>query len=124
MFAQRYDDATQLDKQRRLLMAAEEEKKTLNSLLRMEAYSYTKLEDLECDWECKSIRSTRGSSSGNARNGRPGKVSGGVSGYWWWDLKVVNSYGSQDEFQLNPGLGVVAVIIHYFEGLAYYGCID
>jgi len=49
MFAQRYDDATQLDKQRRLLMAAEEEKKTLNSLLRMEAYSYTKLEDLECD---------------------------------------------------------------------------
>jgi len=81
MFAQRCDEyATQLDEQRRLLMAAEEEKKTLNSLLRMaiqQKLALTqKLEDLECDRERKSIRSTRGSSSGSARNGRPGKVSG------------------------------------------------
>lgn len=82
MFAQRCDEyATQLDEQRRLLMAAEEEKKTLNSLLRMaiqQKLALTqKLEDLECDRERKNIRSSRGASGGGgARNGRLAKVSG------------------------------------------------
>jgi protein bicaudal D len=81
MFAQRCDEyATQLDEQRRLLMAAEEEKKTLNSLLRMaiqQKLALTqKLEDMECDRERKNIRSTRGASGSSARNGRLGKVSG------------------------------------------------
>ena len=81
MFAQRCDEyATQLDEQRRLLMAAEEEKKTLNSLLRMaiqQKLALTqKLEDLECDRERKSMRSTRGASTGGTRNGRLAKVSG------------------------------------------------
>ena len=62
MFAQRCDEyATQLEEQRRLLSAAEEEKKTLNSLLRMaiqQKLALTqKLEDLECDRERKSLRS-------------------------------------------------------------------
>jgi len=79
MFAQRCDEyATQLEEQRRLLSAAEEEKKTLNSLLRMaiqQKLALTqKLEDLECDRERKNLRSqpTR-----NPRNiTRLGKVSG------------------------------------------------
>ena len=80
MFAQRCDEyATQLDEQRRLLMAAEEEKKTLNSLLRMaiqQKLALTqKIEDLECDRERKNIRvpSARG-----MRNGSRTKVSGNL----------------------------------------------
>lgn len=81
MFAQRCDEyATQLDEQRRLLMGAEEEKKTLNSLLRMaiqQKLALTqKLEDMECDRERKNLRGSRASTSGSARNGRLGKVSG------------------------------------------------
>jgi len=62
MFAQRCDEyATQLEEQRQLLSAAEEEKKTLNSLLRMaiqQKLALTqKLEDFECDRERKNLRS-------------------------------------------------------------------
>lgn len=79
MFAQRCDEyATQLEEQRRLLGAAEEEKKTLNSLLRMaiqQKLALTqKLEDLECDRERKNLRSQPTRSAKNV--GRLGKVSG------------------------------------------------
>ena len=79
MFAQRCDEyATQLEEQRRLLSAAEEEKKTLNSLLRMaiqQKLALTqKLEDLECDRERKSLRSQPMRSARNVT--RLGKVSG------------------------------------------------
>lgn len=61
MFAQRCDEyVTQLEEQRRQLIAAEEEKKTLNSLLKMaiqQKLALTqKLEDLEFDCERKSLR--------------------------------------------------------------------
>jgi len=79
MFAQRCDEyATQLEEQRRQLSAAEEEKKTLNSLLRMaiqQKLALTqKLEDLECDRERKNLRSQPVRSGRNV--GRLGKVSG------------------------------------------------
>ncbi|ESO05464.1 hypothetical protein HELRODRAFT_171094 [Helobdella robusta] len=68
MFAQRCDEyVTQLEEQRRQLIAAEEEKKTLNSLLKMaiqQKLALTqKLEDLEFDCERKSMRQQRGSRS-------------------------------------------------------------
>ena len=86
MFAQRCDEyATQLEEQRRVLSAAEEEKKTLNSLLRMaiqQKLALTqKLEDLECDRERKNLRSSQQPTAArnSARNVGPrlGKVSGG-----------------------------------------------
>jgi len=87
MFAQRCDEyATQLEEQRRVLNAAEEEKKTLNSLLRMaiqQKLALTqKLEDLECDRERRNIRSAQqpASASRNAARSvgpRLGKVSAG-----------------------------------------------
>lgn len=75
MFAQRCDEyVTQLDELQRQLTAAEEEKKTLNSLLRMaiqQKLSLTqKLEDLEFDRERRSMRQQRG----GGRKGAP-KVS-------------------------------------------------
>ena len=90
MFAQRCDEyATQLEEQRRLLSAAEEEKKTLNSLLRMaiqQKLALTqKLEDLECDRERKSLRTQPARSARNVS--RLGKVSG--SQYpMWFDPRV------------------------------------
>ena len=79
MFGQRCDEyATQLDEQRRVLSAAEEEKKTLNSLLRMaiqQKLALTqKLEDLECDRERKNLRSQPTRSAKNVTRLR--KVSG------------------------------------------------
>ncbi|XP_050412340.1 protein bicaudal D [Patella vulgata] len=61
MFAQRCDEyVTQLDEQQRQLTAAEEEKKTLNSLLRMAIQQKLvltqRLEDLEFDRERRNIR--------------------------------------------------------------------
>jgi len=80
MFAQRCDEyATQLEEQRRELGAAEEEKKTLNSLLRMaiqQKLALTqKIEDLECDRERRNLRSQPARSARNVT--RLGKVSGG-----------------------------------------------
>ena len=56
MFAARCEEyVTQIDESQRQLLAAEEEKKTLNSLLRMaiqQKLTLTqRLEDLECDRE-------------------------------------------------------------------------
>ncbi|XP_041348589.1 protein bicaudal D-like isoform X3 [Gigantopelta aegis] len=64
MFAQRCDEyVTQLDEQQRQLAAAEEEKKTLNSLLRMaiqQKLALTqRLEDLEFDRERRNMTSRR-----------------------------------------------------------------
>ncbi|BFZ08264.1 hypothetical protein BsWGS_11302 [Bradybaena similaris] len=64
MFAQRCDEyVTQLDEMQRQLSAAEEEKKTLNSLLRMaiqQKLALTqRLEDLEFDRERRNITSRR-----------------------------------------------------------------
>ena len=61
MFGARCEEyVTQLDEAHRQLMAAEEEKKTLNSLLRMaiqQKLALTqRLEDLECDRE-RSVHS-------------------------------------------------------------------
>ena len=62
MIAQRYEEiATQFEEQRQLLSASEEEKKMLNSLLRMaiqQKLALTqKFEDLECDRVRKNMRS-------------------------------------------------------------------
>ncbi len=62
MFAQRCDEyVTQLDELQRQLASAEEEKKTLNSLLRMaiqQKLALTqRLEDMECDRERRNMRS-------------------------------------------------------------------
>jgi len=71
MFAQRCDEyVTQLDEMQRQLSAAEEEKKTLNSLLRMaiqQKLALTqRLEDLEFDRERRTMNSRRtGPRSGN-----------------------------------------------------------
>ena len=65
MFAQRCDEyVTQIDENQRQLAAAEEEKKTLNSLLRMaiqQKLTLTqRLEDLECDRERRNMRRPQG----------------------------------------------------------------
>lgn len=70
MFAQRCDEyVTQLDENQRQLMAAEEEKKTLNSLLRMAIQQKLvltqRLEDLEFDRERRNMRRPQG---GGGRN--------------------------------------------------------
>ena len=74
MFAQRCDEyVTQLDEQQRQLTAAEEEKKTLNSLLRMaiqQKLALTqKIEDLEFDRERRNMRQHR--NDRNDRGDRP-----------------------------------------------------
>lgn len=74
MFAQRCDEyVTQLEEQRRQLEAAEDEKKTLNTLLRMaiqQKLALTqKLEDVEFDRERKNLRQRP------APKGKNGKVS-------------------------------------------------
>lgn len=76
MFAQRCDEyVTQLEEQRRQLVAAEDEKKTLNTLLRMaiqQKLALTqKLEDLEFDRERKNLRQQRATPKA-----KTGKVSG------------------------------------------------
>lgn len=83
MFAQRCDEyVTQLDEQQRQLAAAEEEKKTLNSLLRMaiqQKLALTqKLEDLEFDRERRSMRRQGG---GNRSKMGPPKVSHNYNPY-------------------------------------------
>ena len=75
MFAQRCDEyVTQLDELQRQLTAAEEEKKTLNSLLRMaiqQKLALTqRLEDMEFDRERRNMR--RGGGGGGGRNKMPG----------------------------------------------------
>ncbi|XP_045165047.2 protein bicaudal D homolog 2-like isoform X3 [Mercenaria mercenaria] len=70
MFAQRCDEyVTQLDEYQRQLAAAEEEKKTLNSLLRMAIQQKLvltqRLEDLEFDRERRNMRRPQG---GGGRN--------------------------------------------------------
>ncbi|XP_012944043.1 protein bicaudal D [Aplysia californica] len=77
MFAQRCDEyVTQLDEMQRQLSAAEEEKKTLNSLLRMaiqQKLALTqRLEDLECDREAH--RNNR--RHGGPRSGKMGNSKG------------------------------------------------
>lgn len=74
MFAQRCDEyVTQLDEMQRQLSAAEEEKKTLNSLLRMaiqQKLALTqRLEDLEFDRERRNISSRRQGGPRNAKLG-------------------------------------------------------
>lgn len=78
MFAQRCDEyVTQLDENQRQLAAAEEEKKTLNSLLRMaiqQKLALTqRLEDLEFDRERRSMR--RGGQGGGRNKPGASKVS-------------------------------------------------
>lgn len=78
MFAQRCDEyITQLDELQRQAAAAEEEKKTLNSLLRMaiqQKLALTqRLEDLEFDRERKTMTGRR--QGGPRRGGGPAKVS-------------------------------------------------
>ncbi|XP_064632976.1 protein bicaudal D-like isoform X2 [Lineus longissimus] len=75
MFAQRCDEyVTQLEETQRLLSAAEEEKKTLNSLLRMaiqQKLALTqRLEDMEFDRERRTMRRDR-PSGGNRNNMGP-----------------------------------------------------
>ncbi|GFR63884.1 protein bicaudal D homolog 1 [Elysia marginata] len=77
MFAQRCDEyVTQLDEMQRQLSAAEEEKKTLNSLLRMaiqQKLALTqRLEDLEFDRERRTMTTTR--SGGGGSRGPRGKM--------------------------------------------------
>uniref|UniRef100_A0A0B7AR24 Protein bicaudal D n=1 Tax=Arion vulgaris TaxID=1028688 RepID=A0A0B7AR24_9EUPU len=74
MFAQRCDEyVTQLDESQRQQSAAEEEKKTLNSLLRMaiqQKLALTqRLEDLEYDREGRNISSRRQGAPRNAKFG-------------------------------------------------------
>ncbi|KAL5014784.1 hypothetical protein ScPMuIL_009054 [Solemya velum] len=92
MFAQRCDEyVTQLDEMQRQLMAAEEEKKTLNSLLRMaiqQKLALTqRLEDLEFDRERRNMRRP----GGRSKTGTP-KVSHNHSGYE--DMSRNSSYSS------------------------------
>lgn len=79
MFAQRCDEyVTQLEEQRRQLIAAEEEKKTLNSLLKMaiqQKLALTqKLEDVEFDYERRSMKQQKG--------GRANKLGRFVKNVW------------------------------------------
>ena len=72
MFAQRCDEyVTQLDESQRQLTAAEEEKKTLNSLLRMaiqQKLALTqRLEDLEFDRERRNMTSRRSGGRGTGK---------------------------------------------------------
>lgn len=74
MFAQRCDEyVTQLDEYQRQLAAAEEEKKTLNSLLRMaiqQKLALTqRLEDLEFDRERRNMRRPQGGGGGRNKSG-------------------------------------------------------
>uniref|UniRef100_A0A6A7FXM7 Protein bicaudal D-like n=3 Tax=Hirondellea gigas TaxID=1518452 RepID=A0A6A7FXM7_9CRUS len=80
MFGARCEEyVTQLDEAQRQLVAAEEEKKTLNSLLRMaiqQKLALTqRLEDLECDRERFALRKHTG--SGRGGRGGPGGGGGG-----------------------------------------------
>ncbi|XP_042874742.1 protein bicaudal D-like [Penaeus japonicus] len=75
MFAARCEEyVTQLDEVQRQLVAAEEEKKTLNSLLRMaiqQKLALTqRLEDMECDRERFNMRKHPGSRGGRAYSSR------------------------------------------------------
>ena len=104
MFAQRCDEyVTQLDEQQRQLCAAEEEKKTLNSLLRMaiqQKLALTqRLEDLEFDRERRTIR-RGGNSSGLERNqGQAPRYGGRIGG----PSQVSNYYnGDFNRFQRPP----------------------
>ncbi|WAR25862.1 BICD1-like protein [Mya arenaria] len=74
MFAQRCDEyVTQLDEYQRQLAAAEEEKKTLNSLLRMaiqQKLALTqRLEDMEFDRERRTMRRPQGGGGGRNKSG-------------------------------------------------------
>lgn len=84
MFAARCEEyVTQLDEVQRQLVAAEEEKKTLNSLLRMaiqQKLALTqRLEDMECDRERFNMRKhtgSRGRAHGSRFNNQPHGSSG------------------------------------------------
>lgn len=80
MFAQRCDEyVTQLDEYQRQLAAAEEEKKTLNSLLRMaiqqKLHLTQRLEDLEFDRERRNMRRPQGGGGGGRNKSGASKVS-------------------------------------------------
>lgn len=97
MFAQRCDEyVTQLDELQRQLGAAEEEKKTLNSLLRMaiqQKLALTqKLEDLEFDRERKNMRQRSSGGSGRGKLAQTGKVSGGEGRYGGYRGRPVRDY--------------------------------
>ena len=84
MFAQRCDEyVTQLDEQQRQLCAAEEEKKTLNSLLRMaiqQKLALTqRLEDLEFDRERRTMRRSDNGAS-NRGQGQAPRYGGRIGG--------------------------------------------
>lgn len=86
MFAQRCDEyVTQLDELQRQLAAAEEEKKTLNSLLRMaiqQKLALTqRLEDLEFDRERRNMRQERRGGGGGRNKMGSSKVSYNHGGY-------------------------------------------
>lgn len=85
MFAQRCDEyVTQLDESQRQLAAAEEEKKTLNSLLRMAIQQKLvltqRLEDLEFDRERRNMTNRRSGGRGTGKMANP-KVSSGNSSH-------------------------------------------
>ena len=104
MFAQRCDEyVTQLDELHRQLTAAEEEKKTLNSLLRMaiqQKLALTqKLEDLEFDREKKTMRQSRGGPrkyQGGGGGGGGGKVSHNNQYDDWGRFPPRYSHGRRD----------------------------
>ena len=90
VFAERCDEyATQIDELHRQMVAAEEEKRTLNSLLRMaiqqKLVQTQRLEDMEIDRERRQFRAQRGGRGGRGGGGGGNKVSyrgggGGASG--------------------------------------------
>ncbi|XP_076447399.1 protein bicaudal D-like isoform X2 [Babylonia areolata] len=89
MFAQRCDEyVTQLDESQRQLAAAEEEKKTLNSLLRMAIQQKLvltqRLEDLEFDRERRNMTNRRSGGRGTGKMPNP-KVSSGNSSHSFTD---------------------------------------
>lgn len=102
-FAQRCDEyTTQLDELQRQLVAAEEEKKTLNSLLRMALQQKlaltSKMEDLESDRERKNARPQRPST--RARGSRLGYY-GSVGPHQGHDESSTfyNRYSPQPRYQ-------------------------
>ena len=87
MFAQRCDEySTQIDSLQRQLIAAEEEKKTLNSILRMaiqQKLTLTqRIEDMEFDRERRNLRQQRPprNKTGSAKVSHGGRNGGGPHG--------------------------------------------
>ncbi|XP_062401312.1 protein bicaudal D homolog 2 isoform X2 [Sardina pilchardus] len=106
MFATRCDEyVTQLDDMQRQLAAAEDEKKTLNSLLRMaiqQKLALTqRLEDLEFDHE-QSRRTTSSSSGGGGGASGGGGVRGSASGRRRGVTAATASYSASHSAHSSP----------------------